>query len=61
MPDLERECIVWCPKCQKDWFEVHRKPTSQTGVYENVVMDPFDKKYLILCDDCGVTLERRPA
>lgn len=60
MPDLECECIVWCPKCQKDQFEVYRQPTSQTGVYQNVMMDPFDKKYLILCDDCGATLERKP-
>ena len=61
MADLERECIVWCPKCREDKFEVHRRPTGQTGVYENIVMDPFDKKYLIICEDCGVTLERKPA
>ena len=57
MPDLERECMIWCPKCRKDKFTVLRQPTGQTGVYQNVTtgdLTPF-------CVDCGGTLERRPA
>lgn len=57
MPDLERECIVWCPKCQKDQFEVYRQPTGQTGVYQNVIKGDMS----FVCADCGVTLERNPA
>ena len=62
MHDLERECIVWCPKCRKDKFEVQRQPTSQNGVYQNVILDiSSDKAMRWICEDCNGVLERKPA
>jgi hypothetical protein len=51
---MEREAVVWCPKCREILGEVLRIPTGNEGVYTHKTNpDPLPKK----CE-CGTVLER---
>lgn len=55
----EIECVVWCPHCGIDKYEVRRIPTGANGVYEHKAYrgDPL-KEPPKICE-CGTVLERR--
>jgi len=60
---LERECIVWCPACKVDIFEVVRLPTGREGVFHNerrAMNESTPPKSATYCDRCGHLLERKP-
>lgn len=52
---IQREAIIWCPKCRENKGEVFRVPTGKPDVFEHSTNpDPMPKR----CD-CGAVLERR--
>lgn len=58
MPSREKECVVWCPSCRVEKYEIWRVATSQgEGVYtnESVPAGANDKN----CGSCGTILERK--
>lgn len=53
---MEREAVVWCPRCREDKGEIQRIPAWNEGVYvHKAVPDPLPKKCA-----CGTNLERKP-
>ena len=66
MPVSLSECVLWCPKCRKDKWEVERKPTGCEGVYQHVLRQMSENKGLQkTCAHCStpvaqVMLERKP-
>ena len=61
MQDIE--CTVWCPNCETDKFQVVRRPTGRTGVYEHVIrwsatgnierVGGTGRKDTKMCTDCS--------
>lgn len=54
---LEREAVVWCPKCRENKFEVLRVPTGADGVHHHVT-EPKERAGMKHCE-CGAILERK--
>jgi len=53
---IEREAIVWCPKCGETKGEILRVPTGNQGVFTHKTNpDPLPK----YCE-CGTVIVRKP-
>lgn len=52
----EVECVLWCPKCREDKYEIRRVPTGKEGVYEHASYPPGRNEKAC---ECGVILERK--
>lgn len=57
MNGLEREAVIWCPKCAVPKFEILRMPTGREGVFEHVA-EPKERAGQKVCE-CGTQLERK--
>lgn len=55
----ETECIIWCPACQIDLFEVVREPTRNEHVYQNRMVNLTLHADHKTCGDCGEGLQRK--
>ncbi len=57
--DAELECVVHCPVCRTDKFEVRRVKLAGDGHYAHVTVPPniplTAQKYCV----CGAVLERK--
>ena len=57
----EIECIIWCPSCRVDKFEVQRVPTRREGVFEHKSVELSENGgYRQVCNTCQGPLERKP-
>jgi hypothetical protein len=52
----EFEATVWCPKCQKVFYEIYRVPSNNPGVFHHVRIP--DLQEYKKCE-CGNNLERK--
>lgn len=57
MASREKECVVWCPSCRVEKYEIWRVATQGEGVYtnESVPAGRSEKS----CGQCGTILERK--
>lgn len=52
---MERESVIWCPKCREDRGEILRVPTENKNVFTHKTNpNPLPKKCA-----CGTNLERK--
>lgn len=53
---FERECVIWCPKCREEKFEIRRIPTGSEGVF---VHKSYPEGRNEKVCECGTLLERK--
>jgi len=59
MPN-EIECVVWCPRCMVDKFEVWRVPLDQNGHHSHRTVPPDIPTEARKWCACGAALQRKP-
>lgn len=58
--NLEVECAIVCPDCQKPKFIIRRRKTEKEGSFEHILEALTDSQDHKRCGDCGANLERGP-
>ena len=59
MSQAERECVIWCPRCKVEKYEIRRIPTGQGGVFHHATYPesiPAEAKKVC---QCGTVLQRK--
>lgn len=53
---VEREAVIWCPRCREEKYEIRRVPTGNEGVFVNKTYpEGRTEKHC----ECGTILERK--
>lgn len=54
--DVEREAVIWCPKCRAEKYEIRRIPTGADGVFRHASYPEGRSEKMC---ECGTPLERK--